>query len=170
MTSTAAPAHPPRLLRHLLPGDLQPDGARRRTVRDWAVDVALFFAAVIIGLSVYDLESAGRPVSELVRLADLVAGVVLCVALIFKYVPHARVRFGDVWPGAIATGLLWRGALAAFSWYARDLARWSVHGSIASVVVFLLWVYVLVVILLYGVQMTAAYARLRDGEQTELGL
>jgi membrane protein len=95
---------------------------------------------------------------------------IVCVGLIFRYVPHAPVRFGDVWPGAIATGLLWRGALAAFSWYARDLAKWSVHGSIASVVVFLLWVYVLVVILLYGVQMTAAYARLRHGEQAELGL
>lgn len=95
---------------------------------------------------------------------------VLCVALIFRYVPHARVRFGDVWPGAVLTGVLWRGALAGFSWYARDLARWSVHGSIASVVVFLLWVYVLVVILLYGVQLTAAYARLRDGEQAELSL
>lgn len=84
MTSTAAPAHPPRLLRHLLPGDLQPDGSRRRTARDWAVDVAVFFAAVLIGLSVYDLESAGRSVPELVRLADLVAGVVLCVALFWR--------------------------------------------------------------------------------------
>ena len=37
----------------------------------------------------------------------------------------------------------------------------SVHGSIAAVVVFLLWVYVSAVILLYGVEVTAAYARLR---------
>lgn len=95
---------------------------------------------------------------------------VMCVALIFRFVPNTRVRFADVWPGALLTGLLWRGALAGFSWYARDLARWSVHGSIASVVVFLLWVYVLVVILLYGVQLTAAYARLREGEQTTLSL
>ncbi|WP_373314284.1 sensor histidine kinase [Catellatospora coxensis] len=85
MTSTAAPAHQPRLLRHLLPGDLQPDGAvRRRTARDWAVDAALFVAAVLIGLTVYDLEAAGRPVPELIQLADLVAGVVLCVALFWR--------------------------------------------------------------------------------------
>lgn len=86
MTSTAAaPAHPPRLLRHLLPGDLHPDGAaRRRTARDWAVDVALFVGAAIVGLSVYDLEAAGRPVPELIQLADLVAGVVLCVALFWR--------------------------------------------------------------------------------------
>jgi membrane protein len=85
-----------------------------------------------------------------------------CVALLFYYIPNTEMRFRDVWPGAIITGLLWRGALAAFSWYARDLARWNmIHGSIAAVVIFLLWVYVSAVILLYGVEMTAAYARLR---------
>jgi membrane protein len=86
-----------------------------------------------------------------------------CVALVFYFVPNAPVRFRDVWPGAIVTGLLWRGALAAFSWYARDLATWNlIHGSIATVVVFLIWIYVSAVILLYGVEVTASYARLRD--------
>ena len=50
-----------------------------------------------------------------------------------------------------------------FAWYAADLATWNViHGSIAAVVVFLLWIYVSAVILLYGVEMTASYARLQD--------
>jgi membrane protein len=86
---------------------------------------------------------------------------ILCVALIFYFVPNARVRFKDVWPGAVVTGLLWRGAFAGFSWYVRDLSRFSVHGSVAAVVVFLLWVYLCSVLLLYGVEFTVAYARLR---------
>ena len=44
---------------------------------------------------------------------------------------------------------------------ARSVALQQLHGSIAAVVVFLLWVYVSAVILLYGVEVTAAYARLR---------
>lgn len=85
-----------------------------------------------------------------------------CVGLLFYFIPNTEMRFRWVWPGAILTGLLWRGALAAFSWYARDLAAWNaVHGSIATVVVFLFWVYISAVILLYGVEMTAAYARLQ---------
>jgi membrane protein len=85
-----------------------------------------------------------------------------CVALIFYFIPNTKVRFRDVWPGAIVVGVLWRGALALFSWYASDLASWNViHGSIAAVVVFLLWIYVSAVILLYGVELTAAYARLQ---------
>jgi membrane protein len=85
-----------------------------------------------------------------------------CVGLLFYFIPNTPMRFRWVWPGAILTGLLWRGAFAAFSWYARDLAAWNaVHGSIAAVVVFLFWVYISAVILLYGVEMTAAYARLQ---------
>ena len=83
-------------------------------------------------------------------------------ALLFYFIPNTKVRFRDVWPGALLVGLLWRGALSAFSWYARDLAAWNViHGSVTAVVIFLLWIYVSAVILLYGVEMTAAYARLR---------
>lgn len=87
--------------------------------------------------------------------------LVLVVGLVFYFVPNARVRFRDVWIGALLVGLLWRAALWGFSWWVRDLSRFSLHGSIAAVVVFLLWVYVSAVILLYGVEYTAAYARLR---------
>ena len=76
--------------------------------------------------------------------------------------PNAKVRFRDVWIGAFVTGLLWKGALEAFSWYMRDMTRFTrVNGSIAAVVVFLVWVYLQAVILLYGVEFTAAYARLQ---------
>jgi membrane protein len=90
------------------------------------------------------------------------------VGLIFYFVPNAAVRFRDVWVGAILTGLLWRGALAGFSRYVRDLNHFSVHGSIAAVVVFLVWIYISAVILLYGVEVTAAYARLRRRRPEEI--
>ncbi|HEV8347836.1 MAG TPA: YihY/virulence factor BrkB family protein [Vicinamibacterales bacterium] len=91
------------------------------------------------------------------------------VGLVFYFVPNAKVRFRDVWIGAIVTGLLWKGALEAFSWYMRDMSRFTrVNGSIAAVVVFLLWVYVQAIILLYGVEFTAAYARLRRGRPQEM--
>ena len=89
--------------------------------------------------------------------------LIACVALVFYFIPNTKVRFRDVWPGAILVGVLWRIALWLFSWYAADLATWNViHGSIAAVVVFLLWIYVSAVILIYGVEMTASYARLQD--------
>jgi len=84
--------------------------------------------------------------------------------LLYRYVPNeASVSFADVWLGAVVTGLLWRVTLEGFSWYLEgrigQLAR--INGSIAIVVMFLVWVYVQAVIFLYGVEFTAVYARLR---------
>ena len=94
---------------------------------------------------------------------------IMVVGLIFYFVPNAKVRFRDVWVGAVVTGFLWRGALAGFSWYVKDLTRFSeLHGSIAAVIVFLVWIYISAVLLLYGVEITAANARLRRHRPDEI--
>src|ERR1051326_898548 len=95
---------------------------------------------------------------------------ILVVGLIYYFVPNATVRFRDVWVGAGVTGLLWRGALFGFSWYVRvNMSRLNhIHGSIAAVVVFLVWIYTTAVLLLYGVEVTAANARLRRHRPEEI--
>jgi len=94
---------------------------------------------------------------------------IIVVGFVYYFVPNAQVRFRDVWIGALVTGLLWKAALEGFSWYMRDMSRFTrVNGSVAAVVVFLAWVYVQAVILLYGVEFTAAYARLRRGRPEEV--
>jgi membrane protein len=94
---------------------------------------------------------------------------ILVVGLVFYFVPNAKVRFRDVWVGAVLTGLLWRGAFAGFSWYVRDTSRLeAIHGSIAAVIVFLLWIYISAVIFLYGAEVTAANARIRRRRPEEI--
>lgn len=90
------------------------------------------------------------------------------VGLVFYFVPNAKVRFRDVWVGAVLTGLLWRLALSGFSMYLTNASRLSVHGTIEGVIAFLLWVYVSAVIFLYGAEVTAAYARLRRHRPDEI--
>ena len=88
--------------------------------------------------------------------------LVIAVGLVFYFIPNAKTRFRDVWVGAALTGVLWRVAFDGFAWYiAGNKSMTMIHGSIAAVVVFLLWVYVSAVILMYGVEFTATYARLR---------
>ncbi len=86
--------------------------------------------------------------------------LIAVVALILYFVPNTAVELGDVWVGAMLTGVLWRLALDSFSWY-LGFGVVSIHGSVAAIVVFLVWVYVSAVILIYGVEFSAAYARLR---------
>ncbi|MGE0445139.1 MAG: YihY/virulence factor BrkB family protein, partial [Vicinamibacterales bacterium] len=91
------------------------------------------------------------------------------VGLVFYYIPNAKTRFRDVWVGAILTGVLWRAAFDGFAWYVAANSRLTqIQGSIATVVVFLLWIYVSAVILMYGVEFTASYARLRRRRPEEM--
>jgi membrane protein len=114
-----------------------------------------WFATVLVQVPVLSLLQ-----SYVIKGATTLA-FIFVVGMVFYFVPNAKVRFRDVWVGAVLTGLLWRAALYGFSIYVRDLSRFSVHGSIAAVVVFLVWIYTSAIILLYGVEVTAAYARLR---------
>jgi membrane protein len=136
-----------------------------------ASTMILFSAAQVVGAHWF-FEIATRYPS-LLTLRSLgvnwaaTAALIVSVGLIFYFVPNAKVRFRDVWVGAVLTGLLWRAAFAGFSWYVRDLSRYSIHGSIGAVVIFLVWMYISALILLYGVEFTAAYSRLRRGRPQE---
>jgi len=92
---------------------------------------------------------------------SLMPVVIIAIGMVYFFVPNTKVRLGDVWFGAILAGVLWRIALTGFTWYLSDVSRFSVHGSIGTVVAFLVWVYLSAVILLYGVEVTACYARAR---------
>ena len=137
------------------------------------VAVLLVWASQVVGASWFAGVVAQFPALEVLRGFALrnatTAMFILVVGLIFYFVPNANVRFRDVWIGAFLTGLLWKGVLYGFSWYIRDMGRFTrVNGSIAAVVVFLFWVYMQAVILLYGVEFTAAYARFRRGRPEEM--
>jgi len=95
--------------------------------------------------------------------------LVFAVGLVFYLVPSARVRLRDVWVGAVLTGLLWRGAFASFSWYlSRNAQLQILNGSIALAVAFLMWAFLSSIILMYGVEFTAAHARVRRGRADAL--
>lgn len=95
--------------------------------------------------------------------------LVVGVGLVYYFIPNAKTRFRDVWVGAVLTALLWRLAFDGFSWYIGQSGRLTlIHGSIAAVIVFLFWIYVSSVILMYGVEFTAAYARLRRRRPDEM--
>jgi membrane protein len=137
------------------------------------VGVLLVSAANLVGANWFAAVLARTPglliMEHLAVRWSSTAVFILVVGLILYFVPNASVRFRDVWFGAALTGLLWRLVLFGFSWYVRDMSRLrNVDGSIAAVVVFLVWVYTTAVLLLYGVEVTAAYARLRRHRPDEI--
>lgn len=111
--------------------------------------------------SILERFPAIHTVTSLAYRNAIMPAAVLAVGLVYYYAPNAQVRLRDVWFGAVLAAVLWRLALAGFSFYLREYARFSVHGSVGTVVAFLAWVFLSAVIFLYGVEVTASYARLR---------
>jgi membrane protein len=90
------------------------------------------------------------------------ACVVLAAGLLYYFGPNQKVRLRSVWPGAILATGLWVLTTAGFGWYVRNLANYNVmYGSIAAVIVMLVWMYLLAIIALFGCEFNAERERLR---------
>jgi len=81
--------------------------------------------------------------------------------LLFKWFPDTEVSWSEVIPGAIATAILFNLGKMAIGWYIGREGLESTYGAAASIVVLLIWVYYSAQILLFGAELTAAYARKR---------
>jgi membrane protein len=85
--------------------------------------------------------------------------VVAVFALIFKWMPRARIAWRDVLLGALVTAGLFELGRTAIGYYLRSSGIVSGFGAAASVVALLVWVYFSAQILLIGAEFTWAYAR-----------
>jgi membrane protein len=93
-------------------------------------------------------------------------GIVLGTALLYLMAPNRRLRFRDVWPGAVVSSLLWLVTTGGFSWYVRNIANYSVlYGSIAAVIALLVWMYLLSIIAFVGCEFNVARERLVQMEK-----
>jgi membrane protein len=81
----------------------------------------------------------------------------LLFAVIFKVLPDAKVRWRDVWAGAITTALLFMIGKFAISLYISKSNIGSTYGAAGSLVVLLVWVYYSSLILYFGAEFTKAY-------------
>ena len=86
------------------------------------------------------------------------AVVTLLFALVYKFLPDARVAWSDVWVGAIVTSIFFAGGKYLFSLYLGTSAVESVYGAAGSLLVVLIWVYFSTSILLLGGEFTHIYA------------
>jgi membrane protein len=91
---------------------------------------------------------------------------VVVFVLMFKYLPKASIRLQDVLPGAVVTTILLLIGNRLISFYVSNIFEISIYGAASSVFVFLLWIYYLALILLFGAKFTLLYAN-RFGESIQ---
>ena len=85
-------------------------------------------------------------------------------ALMFKILPDAKVKWQHVWLGSLFTGLLFTIGKTLLAYYFSTVQPTSMYGAAGSVVLILLWVSYSSMIMFYGAEFTAAYARHYSGK------
>lgn len=84
-------------------------------------------------------------------------------AMMFKILPDAKIEWKHVWLGAIVTGLLFTLGKTGLAFYFGKVQPASIYGTASSIILILLWVSYSSIILFFGAEFTAAYAKMYSG-------
>jgi membrane protein len=79
-------------------------------------------------------------------------------AVIFKVLPDAKTKWKDIFPGALASGILFMIGKFAISFYIGKSQVGTTYGAAGSLVVLLLWVYYSAIILYLGAEFAKTWA------------
>lgn len=74
----------------------------------------------------------------------------LIFSAFYAYVPNKKLRLRDQWPGACFAAVAWSIFSWCFSIYVEYGNSYSVYGSLAIVVIFLMWMYICIYIMFIG--------------------
>jgi membrane protein len=110
------------------------------------------------------LGSTAVTVWDIVKWPVLLLVVMLVVALLYYATPNVRQpRFRWISPGAGLAIIVWVVASAAFGFYVTGFSSYDkTYGSLAGVVVFLLWLWITNLALLLGAELDAELERARE--------
>jgi membrane protein len=128
--------------------------------------VSLVISTVLAALSTWvGLASAGPAIGHAVNFAVSFATISILFAMLFKWFPDTDVAWRDVWLGAVTAALLFNLGKSLIAWYIGTQALESTYGAAASIVVLLIWVYYAAQIVLFGAELTHAYATVRGSRR-----
>jgi membrane protein len=79
-------------------------------------------------------------------------------ALVYKYVPQKRMKWSDVWAGALVAAGLFNIGKRVIGFYLGKSAFASVYGAAGSLLILLLWAYYSAQIVLFGAEFTKSFS------------
>jgi membrane protein len=140
-----------------------------------ALGGAAFLASILVstGIQVYSayidrLVPGAGFIWHYVDLGFSLAILTIMFALLFRFLPDARVAWRDVWVGATVTAAFFAGGKYLISAYLATISIESAFGAVGSFLVILIWIYASTAILLLGAEFTHIYAEVH-GESVRPG-
>lgn len=84
--------------------------------------------------------------------------IMLLFAMIFKFLPEARIAWKDVWLGAAVTSILFSLGKFLIGFYLGRSSVGTTFGGAGSLAILLIWIYYSAQILFFGAEFTQVYA------------
>lgn len=100
---------------------------------------------------------------SIARLITRMLIAVLALALVYKFLPARDIGTSGPVVGGTAAGVLFVVATYIFRWYAINIADYTeVYGTLAGVVILLLWIYYASLVIIIGAELASVYAQRED--------
>jgi membrane protein len=98
---------------------------------------------------------------SLLRWPVLLAVVILTLSVLYRYGPcRPRARWRWVTPGGVAAAIGWLGMSLAFSLYVENFGHYDrTYGSLGAIVGFMTWIWLSLVVVLFGAELNAELER-----------
>ncbi|MGW7431570.1 YihY/virulence factor BrkB family protein [Streptomyces sp. NPDC054861] len=140
------------------------------------VTIALMLLAVVSALIVVFTGELARQVGGALGIGDtaltvwsiakwpvLLILVTMMIALLFWATPNAKIRgFRWITPGSVLALLIWMVASAGFAFYVANFGSYNkTYGTVAGMIIFLLWLWITNLAILLGLEFDAEMARER---------
>lgn len=122
-----------------------------------SLSISAFLAGMVQLLGNWQVGWIGHLLNETLSLVV----ITVLFAMMFKFLPDAKVEWNSVWPGATLTALFFVVGKFLIGLYLGHSGIASAYGAAGSLVVLLLWLYYSSQIFLFGAEFTRIYAKFR---------
>ncbi|MDQ6693283.1 MAG: YihY/virulence factor BrkB family protein [Chloroflexota bacterium] len=96
---------------------------------------------------------------QIINFAISILIVALMFALLFKFLPDAKIAWKDVWVGSIFTAVLFTLGQLGLGVYLGKGSVGSAYGAAGSIIIVLVWIYYSAQIMFFGAEFTQVYAK-----------
>lgn len=131
--------------------------------------VSIVLTSLLTAVRAFDVRIWGAGTEDLRIVWDIlgtllpIAISILAFTLAYRFLPSKNIGWTAPLVAGVVAGLLFEAAKLGFRWYVTSIANFSaVYGSLASLVVGVVWVYYVSVITVLGAEVASVYSRRRE--------
>lgn len=128
--------------------------------------IIIIFSSDVLNavLNFFHLDQVSTLAVEITRFVLLISLVFMGIVLLYNYGPSRQRRWRFFSPGAILATLLIVISSLGFSFYISNFSQYNkLYGSIGTLIVILLWIYINALVLIIGFELNASISHLKQG-------